>query len=257
MIKQPVAMVTGGGRGLGQAIALRLARAGMVIVTCALEGDELQQTAAEIEKLGGKCLSRVTDVNQEEQVQVLVEETRLAFGRIDVLVNNAAIIGPTAPVASVTRTEWDEVLGVNLTGPFLCCKAVLPIMMGQRSGRILNISSIAGKIGYALRSPYAVSKWGLIGLTLTLAKEVGAYNITVNAICPGPVTGPRMQRIIEVRAREMGQSVEAVEKTYLQTTLLHRMVDPDHVAELVALLASPSGDSMTGQVLDISAGYGL
>jgi NAD(P)-dependent dehydrogenase (short-subunit alcohol dehydrogenase family) len=257
MTEHPVALVTGGSRGVGKAIALRLAREGMVVVTCGTDPDELKQAAAEIDKTGPQCLARIADISREEQVHSLVEEARLAYGRIDVLVNNAAVIGPTAPVASVNRQEWDAVLAVNLTGAFLCCKAVLPVMMNRRSGRIINISSIAGKIGYALRSPYAVSKWGLLGLTLTLAKEVGPYNITVNAICPGPVSGPRMDNIINQRAAELGQTPAQVEKTYLQTTLLSRFVNAEHVAELVALLVSPAGDSMTGQILDISAGYGL
>src|SRR5439155_17997469 len=113
----------------------------------------------------------------------------------------AGIPGHTAPVARGERAAWDDVLAVNLTGAFLCAKAVLPAMIGRRSGKIINISSIAGKIGYALRSPYAVSKWGLIGFTLSLAKEAGEHNIQVNAVCPGPVKGERMQRLFEQRAR--------------------------------------------------------
>jgi NAD(P)-dependent dehydrogenase (short-subunit alcohol dehydrogenase family) len=257
MGKQSVAIVTGGGKGIGQAIARRLARAGMAVVIGGLDPDELSATADELKTDGAQCLCHVTDVANEEQVDCLVEEARGAFGRIDVLVNNAAIVGPTAPVASLRREDWDEVLAVNLTGAMLCCKAVLPIMMRQRGGHIINISSIAGKIGYQLRSPYAVSKWGLLGLTVTLAKEVGPYNILVNAICPGPVTGPRMEHIIEERAKELGQSREEVEKYYLHKTLLGRMVNAEHVADLVAFLTSPAGGSMTGQVIDITAGYGL
>src|SRR5262249_2937339 len=142
------------------------------------------------------------------------------FGRIDVLVNNAGVIGPHAPVWQLRRADWDEVLAVNLTGAMLCCRAVLPGMIERRSGRVINIASIAGKMAYSLRSPYAVSKWGLIGLTLTLAKEVGAHDIQVNAVCPGPVAGERMRGIIARRAAEQGRPVEAVEREYLETTLL-------------------------------------
>ncbi len=257
MNKQPVAIVTGGSRGIGRAIAARLARANMAVVICSIDAEELGRTVDEFRKQGHVCLPRVADVTKEDQVACLVEETRGAFGRIDVLVNNAAIIGPTTPVVKLDRRDWDEVLAVNLTGPMLFARAVLPAMMLQRLGHIINISSIAGKIAYPLRCPYAVSKWGLIGFTLTLAKEVAPHQIQVNAICPGPVGGPRMQRIIDQRAKELNQDPQEIEKQYLQKTLLGRMVDVEHVAELVAFLTSPAGASMTGQVLDITAGYGL
>src|SRR5262249_10191482 len=156
----------------------------------------------EVEALGRKCLTVTTDVAQETHVAAMAKKTLEKFGRIDVLVNNAGIVGPTAPVTEVAAKDWDEVMAVNLTRAFFGCKYVVPAMKAQKSGCIINISSIAGKIGYALRSPYAVSKWGLIGLTLTLAKEVGPDNITVNVICPGPVDGPRMDGIIRKRAEE-------------------------------------------------------
>src|SRR5262245_16140931 len=168
--------------------------------------EELTATVASIQTSGRRALAVVADVTREEQVQTLAEDTLRTFGRIDVLVNNAGIIGPTTPVANVARADWEEVLTVNLTGAFLCAKAVLPTMMAQRSGRIISIASIAGKMAYPLRSPYAVSKWGLIGLTLTMAKELGEHNIQVNAICPGPVAGERMQGIIQRRAQELGQT---------------------------------------------------
>jgi NAD(P)-dependent dehydrogenase (short-subunit alcohol dehydrogenase family) len=174
-----------------------------------------------------------------------------------VLVNNAGIIGPTAPVAQVRRADWDEVLGVNLTGAFLCARAVLPDMTARRSGRIINIASIAGKMAYALRSPYAVSKWGLIGLTLTLAKECGPYNIQVNAVCPGPVSGERMRGIISRRAAELGQTVDEVERAYVGAAALGRMVEAEDVAAMVTFLASPAGRNITGQALDVTAGYGM
>jgi NAD(P)-dependent dehydrogenase (short-subunit alcohol dehydrogenase family) len=252
-----VAIVTGGGKNIGRAIALRLARDGFAVVVVGLGLDELRGVAGEIEHLGQRGLALVTDVSREDQVAGMVAQTLHTFGRIDVLVNNAAIIGPTAPVLQIRREDWEEVLAVNLTGAFLCAKAVLPAMMEQRSGRIINISSIAGKIAYALRSPYAVSKWGLIGLTLTLAKEVGQHNIQVNAVCPGPVQGERMQRVISQRAAELNQTAAQVEEVYLQTMVLRRMVTEEEVAALVAYLASPAAAGMTGQAIDIAAGYGL
>jgi NAD(P)-dependent dehydrogenase (short-subunit alcohol dehydrogenase family) len=252
-----VAIVTGGGRAIGKRIALRLAEDGLDVVVAGPDRPELATAVAEVEAFGRRGLAVVTDVTREEQVSALADQTLKAFGRIDVLVNNAGIIGPTAPVAAVRRADWDEVLAVNLTGAFLCAKAVLPTMTAQQSGRIINIASVAGKIANALRSPYAVSKWGLIGLTLTLAKEVGTHNIQVNAVCPGPVVGESMRGIIERRAAELGRAAAEVERDYLQAAALKRMVEADDVAAVVAFLASPAAGNITGQALDVSAGYGL
>jgi NAD(P)-dependent dehydrogenase (short-subunit alcohol dehydrogenase family) len=160
-------------------------------------------------------------------------------------------------LVQVLPADWDEVLAVNLTGAFLCCRAFLPGMIARRAGKIINIASVAGKTAYPLRSPYAVSKWGLIGLTLTLAREVGEHQIQVNAVCPGPVEGDRMRRVIQERAAELGQEPAVVESDYLARTALHRMVTSHDVAALVAFLASPEADNITGQAIDVSAGYGL
>jgi NAD(P)-dependent dehydrogenase (short-subunit alcohol dehydrogenase family) len=252
-----VAIVTGGGRGLGKAIALRLAADGLDVAVAGPDRKEVETAAGEVEALGRRALAVVADVTREEQVRDLAEQTGRTLGRIDVLVNNAGIIGPTAPVAETRREDWDAVLAVNLTGAFLCARAVLPAMTAQRSGRVINIASVAGKIAYPLRSPYAVSKWGLIGLTLTLAKEVGEYNIQVNAICPGPVAGERMANVIAARAAELGQTPAEVEQSYVRAAALRRMVGADDVAAVVAFLASPAAGNITGQAIDVSAGYGL
>lgn len=252
-----VVIVTGSGRGLGKAIALRLAREGASIAVTGPHRDELLEVASEIEAMGRRALAIVVDVSREDDVKTMAERAREGLGPIDVLVNNAGIIGPTSLAVHIELAEWDRVLAVNLTGAFLCCRAVLPEMMARRSGKIINIASMAGKIGYALRSPYAASKWGLIGLTRTLAKELGEYNIQVNAVCPGPVAGPRMQRVIEQRAAQLGQSVHDVERQYLEAAALRRMVHADDVAALVAFLSSAEADNITGQAIDVSAGYAL
>ncbi|GIW78380.1 MAG: beta-ketoacyl-ACP reductase [Gemmatales bacterium] len=251
------AIVTGGARAIGKCISLTLARQGYNVVLAAPEKQDLEQTAYEIEQMGRRACAVLTDVSHENDVQNMVRRALDTFGTIDLLVNNAGIIGPTCPVIETSRADWDEVLAVNLTGTFLCCKAVLPAMIRHRSGKIVNISSIAGKIAYPLRSPYAVSKWGVIGFTMTLAKEVGQYGIQVNAICPGPVSGERMKRIIETRAAELQQTPEQVERTYLETTLLKRFIMPEDIANMVAYLAAPTGDAITGQTIDITAGYAI
>jgi len=252
-----VAIITGGGRGVGRAIALRLARDAARLVLAGPEPDELQMVAGEIAAQGREAVTVTTDVTRADQVVAMVRQARQCFGRIDLLVNNAGIAGPTAATHEVSQSDWDEVIAVNLTGAFLCSKAVLPDMIAARQGKIVNISSMAGKAGYALRSPYAVSKWGMIGLSLTMAKEAGPHNIQVNAICPGPVEGERMRNVIEHRARQLGKAPEVVRREYLESAALGRMVSPEDVAATVAFLASPEGDSITGQAVDVSAGYGL
>ena len=251
------ALITGGGHGIGQAIAFALGREGATVVVCGRQSEPLEKTSARLLEMGIKVRHLVVDVADETQVEKLVATTLEAFGRIDILVNNAGVTGPTAPVHKVTRSDWDEVLAVNLTGAFLCAKAVIPHMVERRSGKIINISSIAGKLGYALRSPYSASKWGMLGLSRTLALELGPHNIQVNAICPGPVAGERMQGVIAGRAKELGESVEEVEKLYVAGTALKRMVDPEHVAATVLFLASEEGSSITGEAVDVSAGYAL
>jgi NAD(P)-dependent dehydrogenase (short-subunit alcohol dehydrogenase family) len=256
-LRDRVALITGGERGIGRAIALVLAQEGADITIAGLDEPRLNKTAEEIRATGRCCLARVTDVSDEAQVVRVVEEAMKEFGKIDILVNNAAIVGPTAPVVKIDRKEWDESLAVNLTAPFLCAKAVLPQMIARRSGKIINISSVAGKLAYPLRSPYATSKWGLLGLSRTLAAEVGEYNIQVNAICPGPVAGDRMKLVIERRAKELGKPIEEVERDYSQTTALKRMVEEKDVAAMVLFLASDESNSVTGAVFDVTAGYVL
>jgi NAD(P)-dependent dehydrogenase (short-subunit alcohol dehydrogenase family) len=256
-LKDQTAIITGGGRGIGRTIALTLAREGANVLVCGRHREELESTAQEIEQLARRSSVVVADVSQESQVAAVIESALQNFGRIDILVNNAGVAGPTAPVKNITRSEWDEVLAVNLTSAFLCAKAVIPHMIQRQSGRIVNISSIAGKRAYALRSPYAASKWGMIGLSATLAQELGPHNIQVNAICPGPTAGERMRDVIAGRARELGQSETEVERLYVEGTALKRMVDPEHVAAMVLLLVSDEGSSITGEAIDVSAGYGL
>ena len=256
-LEEQTAIVTGGGRGIGKSIALALARAGASVLVCGRHEETLQQTARDIQQLGRQALAIVADVAQEKEVETMVKLALREFGNVNILVNNAGIVGPTAPITNVNRKDWDETLAVNLTGAFLCAKAVLPAMIERRSGKIINISSVAGRMAYALRAPYAVSKWGMIGLTRTLAQEAGPYNIQVNAILPGPTAGERMKGVIDQRAQELGQSAAEVEKHYVEATALKRMVEPEHVAAMVVFLASSDGDSITGQAIDVTAGVGL
>ena len=256
-LEQQTAIVTGGGHGIGKTIALALAQAGAGVLVCGRHESTLQETANEIQAIGQRAIAYVCDVSRESEVRAMVDTAARELGKVDLLVNNAGIVGPTKPVTGVTLAEWDETMAVNLTSAFLCARAVLPAMIERRRGKIINISSVAGRMAYALRAPYAVSKWGMIGLTRTLAQEVGPQNIQVNAILPGPTAGERMKRVIDRRAAELGQSVAEVEQQYVGDTALKRMVDPEHVAAAVIFLASSEGDSITGQSIEVTAGLGL
>ena len=261
-----VAMITGAGRGIGRKVALELASRGAAVVLTGKDAGALNETARLTSantagkpesKVNEQVFSREADVTEPEQIASLCREAITHFKRIDILVNNAAVIGPTCPVAEVGLGDWEDVLRINLTGAFICAKAVLPHMMERRSGKIINMASIAGKLAYAMRSPYAASKWGLIGFTKTLAEECGPYNIQVNAVCPGPIKGERIGEVITARARELNIPVQDVEKEYVAKSCMKRMVSESEVASLVAFLASAESDGITGEAIGITAGYYL
>ena len=159
-LRDQVAIITGGGRGIGEAIALRFAAEGAAVTVAGTNHEALERVSRLVQERGGRAIARVADVASEPAVQAMVAAAIAELGRLDILVNNAGISGPTARAEDVAREDWDHTLGVNLTGAFLCAKHVLPRLIAQRSGRIINITSVAGLTGYPLRAPYAVSKWG-------------------------------------------------------------------------------------------------
>jgi NAD(P)-dependent dehydrogenase (short-subunit alcohol dehydrogenase family) len=256
-LKAKVAVITGAEQGIGKQTALLFAQEGADLALLGLVSDELQLVRKEVEALSRRCFVYQVNVADEGQVNEAVQASLKSLGRIDVLINNAAVLGSTAPVAELSVQSWEEEIAVNLTGSFLCCKAVLPGMMERKSGKIINITSVAGQRAYPLRSSYAVSKAGLIALTRTLAAEVGSYNIRANAIAPGPVAGNRMKRVIEKRAGSTGQSIAEVEENYLRALALGRMVEEGDVARMALFLASKEGDNITGQVFNVCSGYKL
>ncbi|MEK6320818.1 MAG: SDR family oxidoreductase [Acidobacteriota bacterium] len=252
-----VAIVTGAGGGIGRAIALRFIREGAAVVVAGPTEEKIKAVEKEIRGGEGRALAMRTDVADEASVERTVSATLGEFGQIDILINNAGIAGPTALVPNVSREQWDHTIAVNLTGAFLCAKHTLPHMIERRRGCIINITSIAGLQAYAFRSPYCSSKWGMIGLTRTLAEECGRYDITVNAIAPGPVRGPRIERVIRNRAEEMKLSYEETARQYVEPTALKRMVEEEDIAAMAVFLASEEGRNITGETLNISAGYRL
>lgn len=258
-----VVVVTGASRGLGRAIARAFAAEGARVALVGRQAEGVKRVADEIAAGDGRALPLVGDVSREDDVRRMVAQAERTLGPIDVLVNNAGIAGPTAPATQTAPADWERVLAVNLTGPFLCAREVLQGMVAraqaapdraQVRSSVINIGSIAGKISYPQRTPYASAKWGLIGLTLTLAEEVGAYGIRVNCICPGPVQGELIDAVIEARARAMGAPVEAVREKFLAFTMLKRMVQPEDVAAAALFLASDAARSITGQALDVTGG---
>ena len=251
-----VALITGGGRGIGRAIALRFVSEGAAVMLAATKREPLEATAAEIRKAGGRVATAVVDVADEVAVKTVVAATLGELGRLDILVNNAGVGGPTLRVVDMERADWDRTLAVNVTGAFLCSKHAIPHMVARKSGRIINITSIAGLMGYPLRSPYAVSKWGMIALTRTLAGELGEHGITANAIAPGAVRGERVEGVIAARAAALGRPAADVERElFVDPTALKRMVGPDDVAATAAFLASNDAANITGETISVSAGF--
>ncbi|HMG36614.1 MAG TPA: SDR family oxidoreductase [Blastocatellia bacterium] len=252
-----VSIITGAGGGIGRAIAHRFSTEGSAVVIAGPTKEKVQRVAGEITAEGGNAIYTVTDVSNEAEVAEMVQSTLRQYGRLDILINNAGIAGPTALVHKLEREDWDRTMDINLTGAFLCAKHALPHLYEQKSGRIINITSIAGVRAYAYRSPYCASKWAMIGLTRTLAEEAGRYDITVNAIAPGPVHGPRMEAVIRARADEMNVSYEEMEKQYVEPTALKRMADESDIAAMALFLCSEEGRNITGETITISSGYRL
>ncbi len=266
-----VVLVTGASRGLGRAIARAFAGEGARLALVSTSAEGVKQVAVEVAAAGGQALPLEGDVSSAADVRRFVAQAKGTLGPIDVLVNNAGITGPTAPVTEVSLGDWERVLAVNLTGVFLCTREVLRGMIARQSAAaaetaagaaqqhhsaaaIINIGSIAGKISYPLRTPYASAKWALVGLTLTLAEEVGRYGIRVNCICPGPVAGELLDNVIAARAQAMGLPAETVQQKFLAFTMLKRMVQPEDVAATALFLASDAAASITGQALDVTGG---
>jgi len=234
-LKEKIAIVTGAGTGIGRAIAIAFAQEGATVVLAGRTEERLLSVAQEINGLGGSVLPVRADVSNPSDVHLLVESATRQYGRINILVNNAGVF-IYKDLLSLSIREWDDTINTNLKGIFLCCQAVLPNMIQQKQGNIINISSIHGKIGDANLAAHCASKFGVIGLTQALAKEVIEHNINVNVICPGQVSS----RWIE-------------EEDSMQAPLSTRL-KPADVARVAVFLASPDSAIMTGAVIDVFGG---
>ena len=237
-----VALVTGASQGIGRACALELARGGAAIAAAARSRDKLDALVAEIAAAGGKAVAFPMDVAKEDDIKAGVKAAIAHFGKLDILVNNAGITRDQL-VMRMKRADWDDVLSTNLTAAFLCTREVMPPMLKQRWGRILNITSVVGQMGQGGQANYAASKAGLIGLTMAVAREVGSRNITVNAVAPG---------YIETAMTE-GLTAE-VKEAMLKNVPLGRAGADSDVAHAVRFLASEEAGSSTGHVLNVNGG---
>ena len=237
-----VALVTGASQGIGRACAIELARAGAKVALCARNVEKLQETAKEIAANGGEAEAIKMDVANEEEIKASVKAAMGRFGKVDILVNNAGITRDQL-VMRMKRSDWDDVINTNLTGPFLLIQAVIASMLKQRWGRIINITSIFGQIGQAGQANYASSKAGLIGLTMAVAREVASRNITVNAVAPGWIETAMTSGLSDELKQTMRKSVP----------LARTGTDLD-VAQAVKFLASEEAGYITGEVLKVNGG---
>ena len=249
------AIVTGGGGGLGRAIAVALAEQGAAVAISDLDLEAAGVVAGEVEARGPRALAIETDVSQKSSVEAMVAGVLKTFGRIDILVNNAGL-QYVSPIVDYPEERWDTLIGVMLTGTFFCTQAALPSMLSRRSGRIVNISSVMGRIGAPYKSAYCAAKHGIIGLTRSVAVEVAEQGITVNAICPGVTATAIVEGQLDDLARHHDLDREEVlDKIFFPDIPQKRILEPDEIAQCVLYLVSDGALAVTGQTINVSAGW--
>jgi NAD(P)-dependent dehydrogenase (short-subunit alcohol dehydrogenase family) len=240
-------VISAGASGIGRAIADMLIEHGAKVHVCDVSDDFI----ADFKKTHPGHGATRADVSKETDVDKFFAEAKQRLGGLDALINNAGIAGPTGGVDEISPADWRRTIDIDLTGQFLCARLAVPMLKSAGGGAIVNMSSAAGKHGYAFRTPYSAAKFGIIGFTQSLAKELGPSNIRVNAVLPGIVEGPRMFKVIEDRAKQVGVSYKEMEKEYLSRVSLRRMVTPHDVAAMVLFLLSPMGENVSGQSLSV------
>jgi len=255
-LKDKVAIITGGGTGIGKAIALTFASEGASVVVAARNFSRLEEVVGEIKFKGGKAKAIQTDISNEKQVQRMVAQTLDEYGQIDILVNNAALATfNNADVVDMNLGNWHDTMAVNLTGTMLCAREVLKSMIHRRSGNIINISSVAGISGLPKESPYSVTKWGIIGFTETLAIELGKFGIRANCISPGATRTQEFEDWVKGAARDAGISYKEMMSKITDNNALKRIAEPSEIATCAVFLASDDSSAITGHNLVASCGF--
>jgi NAD(P)-dependent dehydrogenase (short-subunit alcohol dehydrogenase family) len=243
----PRVLVTAAAAGIGRAIAEAFMASGATVHICDIAQALLDDFKSANPMLG---VTRA-DVSDPEQVDRLFHEVETHLGGLDILVNNVGVSGPTAAVEDVSVADWQATLAVNLNSHFYCVRKAVPLLKAAKGGSIVSIASTAGLMGYPMRAPYAVSKWALIGFTKTLAMELGEFNIRVNAVCPGSVEGPRMDRVIAAEAKARNIAADTVREGYQRQASLHTFVRARDIANMVLFLCSEAGERISGQALSV------
>lgn len=245
------AIITAGASGIGLSIAQRFVSYGASVCICDISEEGLTDAAAAMPK----ALVVRTDVSSAEEVKNLFETFLKHFERLDVLVNNAGISGPTKPIDQITDAEWQVTMDVNITGMFYMVREATPLFRKQRSGSIINMSSVAGRIGMPMRTPYTVSKYAVRGFTDVLAIELGEIGVRVNSLLPGLVDGPRGRRIIAEQAEARGIDVQRYEEMFLHNISMHKKVQMEEVADMAAFLASDLAPHVSGQSISVDGNF--
>jgi 2-hydroxycyclohexanecarboxyl-CoA dehydrogenase len=246
-IKDKVALVTGGSRGIGRAICLRLAEDGAKVAVADILENEAEQTVAAIKAKSGQAIAVKTDVTQLDQVHACVQKITDTWGQIDVLVNNAGW-DKLEPFVESKPETWEKVIAINLKGPIHFCHAVIPQMIARNAGKIISISSDAGRVGSTGEAVYSACKAGVIGFTKTLARELARNKININVVCPGPTDTTLLQQVMS------GDKGARVLEAMTRAVPFRRLGTPEEIANAVAFFASPDADFVTGQVLSVSGG---
>ena len=240
-------LVTAGANGIGREIARAFVGEGASVHVCDVDQSELSK----LSRSDPKIKSTLADVADRAQVSRLFAEALNNLGGLDAMINNAGVSGPTGPVDEIAPEDWERCLAINITGQFNCARLAVPLLKQSKNASIVNLSSIAGRLGYPLRSAYAASKWAVIGFTKSLSVELGKAGIRVNSILPGLVEGARLQNVLESKAKAKNITVKEAEAEFVSYVSMKKSVSPQEIADAILFLCSPRGRTISGQALSI------
>src|SRR5262252_5346246 len=239
-------LITAGAGGIGRVMAQTFVKAGAKVHICDVIQSALDETVAALNVSATLC-----DVSDLKQVDRLFADAKARLGGLDVLVNNAGIAGPTAKVEDIAVEDWRRCIAIDLNGMFYCTRLAVPLLKAAGGGSLINLSSVAGRLGFPLRTPYSAAKWAVVGFTKSLAMELGPDNIRVNAIQPGVVEGDRIERVISAKAKALGESPDEIRRSMLSKVSLRRTVSPNDIANMALFLATDAGRNISGQALSV------